>query len=334
VRVLHSRVLDAAGIDDPVLRASYLRCRELHARHGRTYYLATRLLPAARRPYVWALYGFARYADEIVDDLSAAASPAQRAQRLTEWSAHRMDELRTGVSRDAIGMAMVDTVATWDIPVDHVAAFLDSMHTDLTVHQYATFDDLLGYMHGSAAVIGLQMLPVLGPLSPAAVEPAMALGIAFQLTNFIRDVAEDLTRGRLYLPLEDLDRFGVRRSDLERGEFSPAARALIRFQVERTRHWYERAQPGLDLLEPAGRECIRAAFLLYAGILDRIERVDYDVLRGRVGVPSTTRARVGSAAYLRARRAWPSASRRPNQSHQIQVHSTSANPNSRSSTGA
>jgi phytoene synthase len=334
VRVLHSRVLDAAGIDDPALRASYLRCRDLHARHGRTYYLATRLLPAARRPYVWALYGFARYADEIVDDLSVDTPPTQRARRLTEWSAQRMQELRAGASVDPIGMAMVDTVATWDIPVEHVAAFLDSMHADLTVCQYATFDDLLGYMHGSAAVIGLQMLPVLGPVGPTATEPAKALGIAFQLTNFIRDVAEDLARGRLYLPLEDLDRFGVRRADLARGEFSPAVRELIRFQVERTRLWYDRARPGLDLLEPAGRECIRAAFVLYAGILDRIEAVDYDVLRGRVGVPSLTRARVGYAAYLRARRAWPSASPRPNQSHQIQVHSTSAKPNSRSSSGA
>jgi phytoene synthase len=336
VRVLHSRVLDAAGIDDPALRASYLRCRALHARHGRTYYLATRLLPVARRPYVWALYGFARYADEIVDDLAATASPARRARRLTEWSAHRLSELHAGVSSDPIGMAMVDTVQTWDIPVEHVAAFLDSMRADLTVHQYETFDDLLGYMHGSAAVIGLQMLPVLGPLTPEAAEPAMALGIAFQLTNFVRDVAEDLARGRLYLPLEDLERFGVTRAELERGEFSAPARELVRFQVERTRHWYDRARPGLDLLEPAGRECIRAAFVLYAGILDQIERVGYDVLRGRVGVPRGTRARVGSGAYLRARRAWPSAaaSRRPNQSHQIQVHSTSAKPNNRSSTGA
>jgi len=332
--VLHSRILDAAGIDDPGLRASYLRCRELHAHHGRTYYLATRLLPAPRRPYVWALYGFARYADEIVDDLTVTASAGQRADRLAQWSQLRLNELRAGVSEDPIGRAMVDTVATWGIPVEHVAAFLDSMRTDLTVHQYATFDDLLGYMHGSAAVIGLQMLPVLGPLTPAAAEPAMALGIAFQLTNFIRDVAEDLSRGRLYLPLEDLEEFGVDRADLERGVFSPAARDLIRFQVERTRLWYDRARPGIDMLAPAGRECIRAALVLYAGILDQIERVGYDVLRGRVGVPRGTRARVGSGAYLRARRAWPADSRRPNQSHQVQVHSTSAKPNSRSSTGA
>jgi phytoene synthase len=326
--VLHSRVLDAAGIVDPELRASYLRCRELHSRHGRTYYLATRLLPRARRPYVWALYGFARCADEIVDDPDPAIGPAERAERLARWSQSRLDELAAGASADQIGRAMVDTVQTWDIPTAHVAAFLDSMRADLTVHQYETFDDLLGYMHGSAAVIGLQMLPVLGPLTADAAEPAMALGIAFQLTNFIRDVAEDAARGRLYLPLEDLDRFGVRRADLEQGEFSPACRELIRFQIERTRHWYDRARPGIDMLEPAGRECIRAAFVLYAGILDQIENVGYDVLRGRVVVPRLTRARVACGAYVRARRAWP------NQSHQVHVHSTSAKPNSRSSTGA
>jgi 15-cis-phytoene synthase len=332
--VLHSRVLDAAGIDDPELRASYLRCRDLHSRHGRTYYLATRLLPTARRPYVWALYGFARHADEIVDDPNPAISPAQRAEHLAQWSRLRLEELRAGASADPIGRAMVDTVHTWDIPVEHVAAFLDSMRADLTVHQYATFDELLGYMYGSAAVIGLQMLPLLGPLSADAAEPAMALGIAFQLTNFIRDVAEDLDRGRLYLPLEDLEKFGVCRTELEHGTFSPAVRDLIHFQIERTRQWYDRARPGIDMLEPAGRECIRAAFVLYAGILDRIERADYNVLRARVAVPRLSRARVASAAYLRARRAWPPASRQPNQSHQVQVHSTSAKPNSRSSTGA
>jgi phytoene synthase len=186
----------------------------------------------------------------------------------------------------------------------------------------------MGYMHGSAAVIGLQMLPILGPLSPAAQAPARALGVAFQLTNFIRDIPEDLRRGRLYLPLEDLDAHGVTRSDLEAGVRTDAVRALLRFQIARARDFYDQARPGVAMLRRESRECIATATTVYAAILDEIERRDLDVFSGRVVVPRRTRLRVAAPAYLRARRSWP------NRSHQIQVHSTRANPNSRSSTGA
>ena len=321
--------LDAAGIRDPRLRASYLRCRDLHARFGRSYYLATLLLPPALRPHVWALYGFARYADDIVDDVSRPR--AERAPRFAAWSAARLAEFTAGHSDDEIGRAAVHTARTWDIPTAHTEAFLASMRADLTVQSYRTFGDLLEYMHGSAAVIGLQMLPLLRPAHPElAAEPARALGIAFQLTNFIRDVGEDLGRGRLYLPLEDLAAHGVTRTDLERGEHSPALRNLMSFQVERARAWYAAAAPGAAMLHPDSRVCIQAATRLYAGILDEVERNDYRVLDCRAQVGTATRLRVGANAYVRARRSW----RSPSQDHQPRVHSTSANPNSRSSTGA
>lgn len=302
------RELDAAGITDPVLRDSYLRCRELHARHGRTYYLATKLLPPERRPYVWALYGFARYADEIVDDLADSSAPAERAVRLAEWSAQRLAELDRGSSTDAIGRALVHTAAVWSLPPAHFEAFLTSMRRDLTVREYPTFRDLQGYMHGSAAVIGLQMLPVLGPLDPRAAEHAQALGIAFQLSNFIRDVGEDLARGRLYLPLEDLAAHGVTRADLRRGLENGTAtepvRELIRFEIARAREWYDRARPGIELLHPSSRECIGVALRLYSGILDEVERSGFQVFERRATVPRRTRIRVGVQAYARARRTW------------------------------
>ncbi len=321
--------LDAAGIADPQLRASYLRCKDLHARYGRTYYLATLLLPPARRPHVWALYGFARYADEIVDDVSGPLD--DRKQRFETWSAARLDEFERGSSDDEIGRAAVHTARTWDIPVAHTEAFLNAMRADLTVGSYAEFGDLLDYMHGSAAVIGLQMLPLLRPANPvAAAEPARALGIAFQLTNFLRDVGEDLGRGRLYLPQADLATFAVTRAELERGEHTPAIRDLMAFQMERARSWYADAAPGVAMLHPDSRACIDAATRLYRGILDEIERNDFRVLDRRAKVGLSTRLRVGASAYVRARRSW----RAPSQVHQPRVQSVRAKPNSRSSSGA
>lgn len=334
---MHHRALDAAGITEPGLRAGYLHCRRLHARAGRTYYLATALLPPARRPHVWALYGFARQTDEIVDEVGGDSRPGQRAERLEAWARDRLAQLCTGAGTDPIGAALVHTVRTWDIPVEYFAAFLESMRADLTVNQYRTFDDLMGYMYGSAAVIGLQMLPILGPLHPDATPAARALGIAFQLTNFIRDVGEDLDRGRLYLPVEDLERFGVTRDVLHRREVTPEIRDLMRFQIARARSWYEAARPGIGMLHPSSRECIGTAFALYAAILHEVERRDYQVLRGRACVPPGTRLCAGLAAYRRARRSWsvpPAPPIRPNVSQHTHVHSTSANPNNRSSTGA
>ena len=196
------------------LSESYELCRRLHRRHGRTYYLATRLLPAWKRRHVHALYGFARYADEIVDAMDGA--PARdRAARLRAWGDRFLAGLAGVRVDDPILPAVLHTLEVFQLDRADFAAFLRSMAMDLTVAAYPTYGDLLEYMEGSAAVIGTMMLPILGSTEPAAArEPARQLGFAFQLTNFIRDVAEDLDRGRIYLPLADLDRFGVAPGDL------------------------------------------------------------------------------------------------------------------------
>ena len=218
------RDLDRAGITDPEMRASYERCRELNAQHGKTYYLATLLLPPAKRPYVHALYGFARYADEIVDDLASTLTEQEKADWLGSWGDRFFADLRRGTSEDPVCRAVVDTVQRWDIPVEHFEAFLHSMRMDLTVIEYATYDDLYTYVYGSAAVIGLQMVPVLEPTQPEAYERAKDLGVAFQLANFVRDVGEDLERGRVYLPLEDLQQCGYAVEDLQD---APASRGRM-----------------------------------------------------------------------------------------------------------
>jgi phytoene synthase len=177
------------------------------------------------------------------------------------------------------------------------------MRMDISRTAYATYGDLEQYMDGSASAIGLQMLPLLGSMDPDAEIYARELGKAFQLSNFIRDIAEDLRRGRVYLPQEDLDAFGVGRSDLSPGPVSHAVRELLRFEIARTRRIYRDAAPGIDLLHPSSRDCIHTAFLLYRAILDEVERADYDVLRRRVTVPVSRRLAVAAPALVRARRA-------------------------------
>ena len=157
------RELDAAGITDPSLRESYEACRRLNAAHGKTYYLATLLLPPQKRPFVHALYGFARYADEIVDDLASTLTDEQKSAHLHEWGEKFLVDLDAGHSDDPICRAVVDTVQRWDIPREHFEAFLHSMAMDLTVTEYADYDALYEYVYGSAAVIGLQMVPILEP---------------------------------------------------------------------------------------------------------------------------------------------------------------------------
>ena len=182
--------------------------------------------------------------------------------------------------------------------------FLDSMAMDLHTTSYATYDDLCGYMEGSAAVIGTMMAPILESVDPpAAREHARQLGLAFQLTNFIRDVAEDHARGRVYLPAEDLERFGVRREDLGAAPAGPAVRELLAFEIGRARAHYAAAEPGIELLAPSSRPCIRVAFDLYSAILDEVERAGYQVLDRRVRVPRHRRLQVAGRQLLAARTA-------------------------------
>lgn len=299
------RELDAAGIDDPYLRVAYARCRRLNARHGKTYFLATRLLPVERRPAVHALYGFARWADDIVDDLESPDTTTERANQLAALQARLADGLRSGHSREPVIRALAHTAATYGIDHRLFGDFLASMRSDLTVTDYATYDDLCGYMHGSAAVIGLQMLPVLGTVVPreVAAPHAAALGVAFQLTNFVRDVGEDLDRGRVYLPADLLAAHGVDRALLEWSRATGARdlriTAALKAAVALTRGVYRRAAPGLGMLDPVSRPCIRAAFVLYGGILDAVADDGYAVLHHRAVVRRRRRAAVAVDGLVR-----------------------------------
>ena len=289
-------------------RTSSAAC--IHAEHGRTYYLATRLLPRARRPHVWALYAFARVADELVDDLERPDPDA-----LVTWSRTAMTVLESPhapeTGRDPVLAATWHTVRHLGLEPVLFEEFLTSMRMDITVNRYATWQDLRGYMRGSAAVIGEMMAPLLGATGPDALRRAGLLGEAFQLTNFIRDVAEDLDRGRIYLPLEDLERFGVSEDELRlartSGQPSPAVRQLLAFEVRRALELYEDARPGLALVDTRSRPCLEAAFVLYRQILAEVVAADHNVFARRLSVPGWQRlgpaARVVAAGAVGASRA-------------------------------
>jgi phytoene synthase len=268
------------------LEGSYELCRQFNKRHGTTYYWSTLVLPKAKRPHVFALYGFCRYADDIVDDLGPVPV-AERAAALASFGERFFADLARGESDDPVLKAVVNTVRELRIDPECFRRFLRSMTMDLTVERYETWDDLLDYMDGSAAVIGEMMLPVLEPTASAAIAHARDLGNAFQLTNFLRDINEDLDRGRVYIPQEDVRRFGV---DLAARRCTPEFVQLMQFEIARCRELYASADIGLSMLPKQSARSIGAARVLYGRILDKIEARQYDVFSGRASVSTWEKA--------------------------------------------
>jgi phytoene synthase len=273
------------------LEESYAECRRLTRRHGTTYYWSTMVLPAVKRHHVHALYAFCRYADDIVDEVGPAPA-AERAVALKDLGERFFADLAGGRSDDRVLKAVVHTVRAFDIDPVAFRRFLRSMEMDLTIDAYETYDDLRVYMDGSAAVIGEMMLPILEPADPVAANPpARALGEAFQLTNFLRDIDEDLDRDRQYVPQEDLHRFGV---DLAERRCTPAFVELMRFEIARCRALYRDAEAGIAMLPRRSASCVGAAHDLYGRILDRIEAQGYDVFAKRARVPTPTKLAVAA----------------------------------------
>ncbi|MBF6190206.1 phytoene/squalene synthase family protein [Nocardia implantans] len=314
-----------------LLPLAYRECRQIAATHGRTYFLATRLLSAERRPAVHALYAFARMVDDVVDRAARPhdGGPAAELDSI-ERDLRVALESRSGVAaqhassaehgeswasvprpRDLVLAAVTHTIHRYGIAPQHFWTFLDSMRMDAPGaptfrNRYGTMAQLREYMRGSAAAIGLQLLPVLGTVVPvSAAEPAAAaLGEAFQLTNFLRDVAEDLDRDRVYLPADAIAAFGVDEELLfecrRTGRTDPRVRRALAHLIAVNRDLYRRAEPGIDLLEPRVRPAIRTAATLYADILHHIERSDYAVFDHRAVVPRHHRLRIAATEFTTA----------------------------------
>ena len=300
LRAIASRRSVALSGMPPELAAAYEKCRLIHATHGRTYYLATRLLPADRRSDVWALYAFARVADDLVD---ATANPDPAI--VLAWRDRAMGVMQSTSGPDPTAEPVLaatwHTMSAFGLEPNLLEEFLDSMVMDLTISRYETWDDLRGYMRGSAAVIGELMAPLLGASGYEALHHAATLGEAFQLTNFIRDISEDHARGRIYLPQVDLARFGVSEALLadavRTGAPAARVRSLVAFEVRRAVSLYAAAKPGLGMVDARSQPCLRMAFTLYRRILHRVIANDFNVFERRLAVPTWQRlATVGHVA--------------------------------------
>ncbi len=262
------------------LAESYELCRLIQKAHSRTYYFSTRFFPPGVRPRVHALYAFMRYADEIVDN-PGATNLQEQLDGLEAFERETMAAVAGEPVANPVLRAYADTVRACGIRPEHIAAFMESMKMDTRVFRYETFGDLEVYTYGSAAVVGLMMCRVVGATDAMADPHAEALGTAMQLSNFLRDVAEDWRRGRIYLPLEDLKRFGYGEKDLASGAVDERFIALMRFQIDRARRLYAFADEGMKYIPEGRRWPVMVARELYAGILDNIEAHDYDVYAER-----------------------------------------------------
>jgi 15-cis-phytoene synthase len=265
-------------VEKRILEEAYRHCEAITAEHSRSFYLSSSLLPPAKRRAVRALYAFCRTADDIVD-----CESSQRAERLGAWRRQVLSAMPA--SRDPVDLAWTDTRLRFGVPLRFAEQLIDGVARDLVTVRYETFDQLAAYCYGVASTVGLMSMYIIGFAGREALPYAIKLGVALQVTNILRDVAEDWRADRLYLPQADLDRFGLSEADIEAatttGEPPSGWQAFMCYQIARNRRLYREALPGIHLLNRDGRFAIRAAAELYAAILDDIEAYDYNVFRRR-----------------------------------------------------
>ena len=270
---------------DPLLREFYRHCRRIHRRHDPTYYWATRQLPAEVRPAVHAVYAFVRLMDEMVDGPRRPADPAARRAALDRWELMLAGALRgDGAHAHPVVEALADAGRRHRLPLGDLRLYFDSMRKDSEPVRVQTWDELERYMQGSAGSVGRILAALLG-VAPERRTDFASLALAFQLTNFVRDVREDWDLDRVYLPAEDLEYFGVSVEQIERREPTPGFRRVVALEVERARSLFRASAPAADAVAPGVRRGMRLARCVYLGVLDRTERLDFDVLRRRPSLP-------------------------------------------------
>jgi phytoene synthase len=289
-----SRLLDLAGhihphpqtkpffsywAGDASLQTAYRHAEEVTAKHSKSFHLASGLLPEEKRSAVRALYAFCRTVDDIVDEIDYKKD---RDFELNYW--REIVKTASPPTGDLVALAWADTLTRYHIPHHYALQLIDGVARDLNESRYQTFDELATYCYGVASTVGLMSMYIVGFKSTEAIPYAIKLGVALQMTNILRDVGEDYRNGRLYFPSEELEQFGISENDIAQGKVTENWREFMRFQINRTRHLYKDSKPGIDLLEREGQLAIRAASVFYEGILDVIEKNDYDVFSRRASL--------------------------------------------------
>ncbi|MFN2135126.1 MAG: phytoene/squalene synthase family protein [Candidatus Promineifilaceae bacterium] len=271
--------------DSLALERAYAHCETVTRQHSATFYMSTALMAPEQRRATRALYAFCRVSDDLVDRPVGGVADASHFER---W---RQRSLSSSPSpEELVAFAWADARARFQIPRQYAEQLLDGVATDLAVKRYETFADLADYCYGVASTVGLMSMHIVGFEDESAIPYAVKLGIALQLTNILRDVAEDWSNGRFYLPLDELAAFGLAEEDIAAQRLDARWRAFLRFQIERARALYSEAMPGLALLKPRGRVAVAAAAELYSAILEDIEVHDYNVFSHRAHISSGRKA--------------------------------------------
>ncbi|MCS6815545.1 MAG: phytoene synthase [Cyanobacteria bacterium] len=274
---------------------AYERCRQVTEKYAKTFYLATLLMPEVKRRGIWAIYAWCRRTDELVDGPGAKLTTPET---LDQWE-RQLESVFAGEPQDVYDVALVDTVQRFQMEIQPFRDMIAGQRMDLYRSRYNTFEELNLYCYRVAGTVGLMSTAIVGldeiqhptPWKPQ-IQPAMptqeaiALGIANQLTNILRDVGEDARRGRIYIPLEDLELFGYSEEELFQGVVNDRWRAVMQFQIQRARKFYADAEKGISALSRDARFPVWAALMLYSQILDAIERNQYDVFTRRAFVPT------------------------------------------------
>ena len=274
----HVRPFFSYWAGDASLQKAYKQAEKITADHSKSFHFASGLLPEEKRSAVHALYAFCRTVDDIVD----VSEDSSRDSRLDYW--RRMVQTDSFADNDLVAVAWADTLTRYHIPRHYALQLIDGVARDLSQLRYQTFDELATYCYGVASTVGLMSMYIIGFHTNDAVPYAIKLGVALQMTNILRDVREDYHNGRIYLPREELVYYGIRDSDIAEGRITDTWRQFMKFQIERTRQLYTESWEGVKMLEREGQFAIGAASVFYQGILDEIERRDYDVFRCRASL--------------------------------------------------
>jgi phytoene synthase len=291
----HTRPFFSYWAGDASLRKSYQQAEKITSQHSKSFYFASGLLPEEKRSAVRALYAFCRTVDDIVDE---SLNPEQASQ-LDYWRG--MVETTSFAENDLVAAAWADTLSRYHIPRHYALQLIDGVARDLSQSRYQTFDELATYCYGVASTVGLMSMYIIGFKSSEAVPYAIKLGVALQMTNILRDVGEDYHNGRLYLPREELAFYGIQESDIAEGRMTDNWRQFMKFQIERTRQLYDESWAGVKMLEREGQLAIGAASVFYQGILDEIEKSDYDVFSRRASLSTVGKVSRIPSLWLRIR---------------------------------